>query len=150
MLTLSKKVCRDKPGNYRPVNLMSAVGKLLENILKERIYLHLEWQGLIRDSQHGFVRGRSCLMNLIESFVEVTRCVDEGSVVDVVYMDFSKTFDKVPHGRLVKNVNSYGIQGNLRKWIQNWLSCRRQRVMTEGSLRDWKPVSSGVPQGSVL
>ena len=94
--------------------------------------------------------GTSCLTNLIEFFQEVTRCVDKGSAVDVVYMDFSKAFDKVPHGRLVKKVNSHGIQGDLIKWIQNWLSCRRQRVMTEGCFSDWKPVSSGVPQGSVL
>ena len=134
VVLLFKKGCRDKPGNYRPVSLTSVVEKLLEKPLKESIYLHLERQSLIRDSQHGFVRGRSCLTNLIEFFEEVTRCVDEGSAVDVVYMDFSKAFDKVPHGRLVKKVNSHGIQGNLIKWIQNWLSCRRQRVMTEAAL----------------
>ena len=55
---------------------------------------------MIRDSQHSFVRGRSCLTNLIEFFEHVTKCVDEGSEVDVVYMDFSKAFDKVPHGKL--------------------------------------------------
>ena len=111
---------------------MSAVGKLLEKILKERIYLHLERHGLIRDSQHGFVKGRSCLTNLIEFFEHVTKCVDEGSVVDVVYMDFSKTFDKVPHGRLIKKVNAHGIQGDLTRWIHNWPSSRIQSVVIDG------------------
>ena len=77
------------------------MGKLLEGILRDRIYRHLETQGLIRDSQHGFVSGKSCLTNLIEFFEGATKKVDEGSAVDVVNMDFSKAFDKVPHGRLL-------------------------------------------------
>ena len=86
---------------------------------------------MIRDSQHGFVSGRSCLTNLIEFFEHVTKCVDDGSAVDVVYMDFSKAFDKVPHGRLIKKANAHGIQGDLTRWIHNWLGDRRKRVMTD-------------------
>jgi len=63
----------------------------------------------------------------------------------VVYIDFRKAFDKVPHGRLVQKVRSHGIQHKLANWIQNW-----QRVMVESCFCDWKPVTSGVPQGSVL
>ena len=69
--------------------------------------------------QHGFVKGRSCLTNLIEFFEEVRRRVDEGSAVDVVYMDFSKAFVKVPHGKLVKNVKAHGMQGNVANWIKS-------------------------------
>ena len=68
VVLLFKKGCREKPGNYRPVSLTSVVGKLLEGILRDRIYRHLETKGLIRDSQHGFVSGKSCLTNLIEFF----------------------------------------------------------------------------------
>ena len=107
---LFKKGCREKPGIYRPVSLTSAVGKLSKTILRDGIYRLLETQGLIRDSQHGFVSGRSCLMNLIEFFEEVTKKVGEGSAVDVVYMDFSNVFDKIPHGRLLHKVNSHGIR----------------------------------------
>ena len=67
---------------------------MLEGILRDRIDRHLEMQGLIRDSQHGFVSGKSCLTNLIEFFEGVTKKVDAGSAVDVVYLDFSKAFDK--------------------------------------------------------
>ena len=63
---------------------------------------------LIKDSQHGFVSGRSCLMNLIEFFEQVTKQVDEGKAVDVVYIDFSKAFDKVPHGKLVHKIRGHG------------------------------------------
>ena len=117
------------------MSLTSGVGKLLEGILRDRIYRHLERQVLIRDSQHGFVSGKSCLTNLIELFEGVTKKVDEGTAVDVVYMDFSKAFDKVPHGRLLHQVNSHGIQGEVSKWIQNWLLDRSQSVVVEGVLQ---------------
>ena len=75
---LFKKGNRYNPGNYRPVSLTSVVGKLLESVLRDRIYDHLERYSLIQDSQHGFVRGKSCLTSLIGFFEEVTRYVDEG------------------------------------------------------------------------
>ena len=93
------------------------VGKLLERILRDRIYSHLEISGHISERQHGFVKGRSCLTNLIEFFGEVTKMIDESRAVDVVYMDFSKAFDKVPHGRLVQKVKSHGIRGELARWV---------------------------------
>ena len=103
------------------------VGKLLEKILRDRIYAHLELNNLISDRQHGFVRGRSCLTNLAEFFEEVTKTIDKGRAVDVVYMDFSKAFDKVPHGRLVKKVKAHGIQGEVARWVENWLGHRMWR-----------------------
>jgi len=96
------------------------------------------------------VKGRSCLTNLIRFFKEVTKIIDEGRAVDVVYMDFSKAFDKVPHGRQVQKVRLHGIRGELAKWIQNWLGHRRQKVAVEGCVSESRAVTSGVPQGSVL
>ena len=83
---------------------MSVLGKLLEKSLKERINIHLESHGLIRDNQHSFVRGQSCLSNLIEFFQKLIDSVDEESAVGVVYVDFNEAFDKVPHGRPIEKV----------------------------------------------
>lgn len=114
-------------------------------IFEEGICIDSDHWGVC-ERQHGFVKGRSCLTNLIEFFEEVTKMIDEGKAVDVVYMDFSKAFDKVPHGRLVQKVKLHGIRGELARWIQNWLGHRRQRVAVEGCVSEWRAVTSGVPQ----
>jgi hypothetical protein len=147
---LFKKGKKDKAENYRPVSLTSIVGKVLESIIKDRLVKHLEKHKLLRTSQHGFTSGRSCLTNLLTFFEFVTGELDKGNNVDLVYLDFCKAFDKVPHCRLGKKLESHGIDGNVRNWIINWLRHRRQRVCVDGECSDWEEVSSGVPQGSVL
>lgn len=147
---LHKKGSREKPENYRPVSLTCIIGKILESIIKDSIVLHLERHNLIRNSQHGFTSGRSCLTNLLDFFEVVTKEIDDGHSADLIYLDFSKAFDKVPYRRLYKKLLSHGVSGNILNWVQNWLSNRRQRVGIENDYSDWAAVTSGVPQGSVL
>ena len=79
------------PGNYRPVSLTSHIGKLVEKRRKSLVS-HLDRYDLLNDTQHGFMRGRQCLTNLLTYMEGVTRMLDEGKNVDIIYLDFAKAF----------------------------------------------------------
>ena len=91
---------------------------------------HLVQYSLIDDSQHGFIPKRACLTNLLEFLEYVTDAVDNGKPVDVIYLDFQKAFDKVPHVRLLHKLAAHGILGNILNWIGEWLNARHQREIT--------------------
>lgn len=145
-----KKGEKSKAENYRPVSLTSQVSKTAESIIKEAIVDHITTYDTLNRTQHGFIKGRSCLTNLLTFLEEVTDMLDRKLPVDIVYLDFSKAFDKVPHKRLLEKLHAHGVRGKVWTWIKNWLSGRQQRVIIQGETSDWKPVLSGVPQGSVL
>ena len=145
-----KKGIRADPGNYRPVNLTSGLCKGLETMVKEDSDEFLEKNGLIKNSQHGFRRGRSTQTNLIEFLEKTTKWHDDGRAFDIIYLDFKKAFDKVRHQRLLIKLEAAGIKGELKDFIENWLKGRMQRVVVEGEMSDWKEIISSVLQGSVL
>ena len=145
-----KKGAKNSPGNYRPVSLTSVCCKMLESIIKDDMVRHLEKHKLIRPTQHGFMKGRSCTSNLLTFLEKITAAVDDGDAVDIIFLDFAKAFDKVPTERLLKKVWAHGIRGQLFTWISAWLRGRQQRVVLNGEMSLWTAVLSGVPQGSVL
>ena len=150
IIPLFKKGSRNKSVNYRPVSLTSVICKVLETIIRDHMMDFLLKHKLINPSQHGFLKARPCLTNLLCFFEEITKWVDDGSPVDIIYLDFQKAFDKVPHQRLILKLKSHGMGNSIINWIEQWLNDRRQRVVVDGEVSSWKSVLSGVPQGSVL
>ncbi|KAF2357291.1 Reverse transcriptase domain [Trinorchestia longiramus] len=100
--------------------------------------------------QHGFREKCSCLINLLDFFGEVNRIYNRTEAADLVYLDFQKAFDKVPHERIMAKVEVHGIRRNYSRWIRNWLTGRTQRVVIHDETSDSTLVTSRVPQGSVL
>ena len=124
IIPLFKKGSRNKSENYRPVSLTSVICKLLEAIIRDHMMDFLIKHKLINPSQHGFLKARSCLTNLLCFFEEITKWVDEGSPVDIIYLDFQKAFDKVPHQRLILKLKSHGMGNSIINWIEQWLTYR--------------------------
>ncbi|PKU48777.1 rna-directed dna polymerase from mobile element jockey-like [Limosa lapponica baueri] len=131
-----KKGRKEDPGNYRPVSLTSVPGKIIERIILSELSRQVQGNQEIRTSQHGFMKGRSCLTNLISFYDHVTRFLDEGKAVDVVYLDFGKAFDTVPHGILLEKLESHGIDKCTLRWIKNWLDGHAQRVVINEAKSD--------------
>jgi hypothetical protein len=111
---------------------------------------HLTVNNLIKESQHGFLPGKSCATNLVKFMDKVTKAVDEGKSVDIFYLDFAKAFDKVPRQRLMKKLRAKGLDEKAAVWIENWLTDRTQKVKIKGEMSTSCNVDSGVPQGTVL
>ena len=150
IIPLFKKGSRNKSENYRPESLTSVICKLLERLIKDHMVDFLVKHKLLNSSQHGFLKARSCLTNMLCFLEEITKWIDVGSPVDIIYLDFQKAFDKVPHQRLLLKLKAHGIGDSITDWIEQWLTDRRQRVVVDGEVSNWKSVLSGVPQGSVL
>ena len=145
-----KKGSKAAVNNYRPVSLTCVLCKVLEKIVRAKILDHLIANDIISPHQHGFVPGRSCITQLLEALDEWTKILEENGSVDIIYTDFQKAFDSVPHKRLAKKLNACGIGGSLLAWVTDFLAERKQKVVINGCESTEGKVTSGIPQGSVL
>ena len=145
-----KKGDRHAAANYRPVSLTSICCKIQEHVITSSIMKHLSQHSILTDGQHGFRAKRSCETQLVTLIHELAANLEAGSQTDLIILDFSKAFDKVPHERLLRKLSHYGIRGRTLSWIREFLSNRQQEVIVDGAVSDPAPVVSGVPQGTVL
>ena len=110
-----KKANKSLAESYRPVSLTSQFRRILESIMRDSFVNHFENHHLIRESQHRFRKGRSCLSNLLAFLDKVSQYTEDGEKVDVIYFNFAKAFDKVPHQRLLQKIRNHGIDRTVLK-----------------------------------
>ena len=119
----------------------------MEHIIVSILMNHLDIQNILFAFQHGFRRNHSCESQLLSFFKDLGSCTTQP---DMLIMDFSKAFVKVPHKRINYKLSWYGIRGDTLGWISNFLSASSQRVVFDRASSDSATVCSGVPQGTVL
>ena len=145
-----KKGDKNNPINYRPISLTCIICKLLEHVVTSSIMKHLEYNNILYDLQHGFRSSRSCETQLVSFIQDLAKSSDKNIQTDLIIMDFAKAFDKVSHKHLMYKISYYGINCNAFHWIKDFLTDRTQTVILEGETSNKIPVTSGVPQGTVL
>lgn len=136
--------------NFRPISLTCSTSKILEQYVFDALYEFFESKNLIPSNQHGFMKNRSVDTQLIEVFDDFTYYLEDKKFIDVIYFDFKKAFDCVPHDILLEKLQRAGVEGSLLSWIYSFLSGRTFTVKVGSSFSDQFPASSGVPQGSRL
>ena len=138
------------PASYRPVCLTSVICKLLERIIHKYFVAYLELNSIISNEQHGFFKNRSTTTNLIKCLDDWSRALDSCTPVDIIYIDLAKAFDSVSHPKLIYKLKKIGIGDRLLSWFSGFICDRQQCVRVENNLSPFRPVLSGVGQGTIL
>ena len=136
--------------NYRPVSLLASFSKICERVVFFHLYNFLMETGFLYKFQSGFRPGDSTINQLIFLVHKIYEALEDGKEVRAVFLDISKAFDKVWHAGLLRKLEALGVQSPLLQWFESYLCNRKQRVVIEGQCSDWRTITSGVPQGSVL
>ena len=145
-----KKGPKKDAANYRTVSLTSVCCKVMEKFVRKHLMNHILTNDLISQKQYEFMTGRSTTLQLLRAMNDWTEALDKNNEVDIIYLDFKKAFDTVPHQRLFRVLHQLGIGGKTHDWIRSFLNGREQRVMVNEIPSRWEPVLSGIPQGLVL
>ena len=136
--------------NYRPISLLSCVGKIMEKCIQKHVFNFLNNHSLLTLSQSGFIPGDSTTYQLLSIYDDFCRSLDKKCITQALFFDISKAFDRVWHRGLIHKLNAIGIRGSLLNWFSDYLNNRKQAVVIKGKTSSYKTVQSGVPQGSVL
>ena len=150
VIPIHKEGSKTNVGNYRPISLLTAFSKIYEKLMHCRIMNFLESNNSLFEMQYGFRPGRSCEHALLNAQNSLLESLSKRQISLLLLIDFSKAFDMVEHPILIKKLEHYGIRGVALKWIQSYLSGRKQFVYINGRNSATRDITYGVPQGSIL
>ena len=150
VIAIFKRGDNSLPSNYRPISLISCVGKVMERVVYKHVYNHLQKYKLIYEYQSGFLPKNSTVHQLLEIYDCILNALERKEISCFIFCDFSKAFDKVWHKGLLHKLNSYGVDGSLHRWFHDYLNDRKQRVVIKDHSSPLQTITAGVPQGSVL
>ena len=139
-----------EPGSYRPISILPALSKILEIVVRDALYEHLDLRGVLPDSQFGFRPGRSVAMALACAQADWAAAKARGEVVGVMAFDLSAAFDTIDAVHLIEKLKSAGVGGTPLKWFKSYMSGRSQSVIWNGTKSGSRPLTHGVAQGSIL
>ena len=145
-----KKGNKQECGNYRPISLLSCIGKVLEKYVQSHVFSYLMENNLLTTAQSGFIPQDSTVYQLTSIYDDFCKFLDDKTTAQVIFFDISKAFDKVWHRALLYKLSALGIRGQLLDWFSDYLNNRFQAVVIKGAQSSYLPISAGVPQGSVL
>ena len=140
----------DEPNNYRRISIVSHIPKVLEKMVNSQLIAYFDAFSLLTCDQSAFRRGHSTATAAHKLFDDMLDNINEGLVNGICFFDLRKCFDTIDHDLLLFKLEKYGITGDALSWFSNYLSVRTQTVSINGATSQSKPMSTGVPQGSVL
>ena len=137
-------------GNYRPISVLNVTSKVIEKVFCNQLTDFLETNNLLSPRQFGFRKNRSTQHAVTQLVDHIRENIDKGKLTGALYMDFRKAFDTVNHACLISKLPYYGIHDNELKWLSDYLFNRRQTVYVDGTYSEFKHITHGVPQGSII
>ena len=150
IIPLHKKGPETDVNNYRPITLLNIFSKVFEKLMKSHLVTFIQRNDILCNNQFGFQAGKSTLDALIKFSSDVYSVLDKSNYLLSILVDFSKTFDTVPHKLQLQKLNFYGIRGVMNDWFSDYLKHRSHSTVVDGEVSLSANVVLGVPQGSVL